>query len=189
MSDDTSRQTALLVMDVQQGIVDHIDDPDFVGRVGRATSAARDAGATIIHVRVGFRPGHPEVDERNRLFSRVKESGRMVEGVSSSFVEESTPQQGDIVVVKKRISAFAGSDLELILRARGIQDLALSGISTSGVVLSTFRAAIDLDYRVTVLSDGCADPDLEVHQVLLNKVFPAQGDVATIDDWSTSLTS
>lgn len=189
MSSDRPGKTALLVMDVQQGIIDHIDEPDFVGRVVGATGAARDAGATVIHVRVGFRPGHPEVDERNRLFSRVKESGRMVEGESSSFVPESAPEPGDLVVVKKRISAFAGSDLELILRARGIEDLALAGISTSGVVLSTFRAAIDLDYRVTVLSDGCADPDPEVHQVLMNKVFPAQGDVGTIADWSAGLTS
>ena len=60
-------------------------------------------------------------------------------------------------VAKKRISAFAGSDLEVLLRANDIRHLVLCGIATSGVVLSTLREAGDKDYTMTVLSDLCAD--------------------------------
>jgi nicotinamidase-related amidase len=75
----------------------------------------------------------------------------------------------------------------VLLRGRGIDHLVLAGIATSGVVLSTLRQAADLDYRLTVLADGCLDADPEVHEVLLHKVFPRQADVTTIAGWAASL--
>ena len=92
-----------------------------------------------------------------------------------------------MVVTKKRISAFAGSDLEYVLRARSIAHLVIGGIATSGVVLSTLRQASDLDFRATVLRDACADTDDEVHRVLLDKVFPRQARVITVDEWTAQL--
>ena len=93
------------------------------------------------------------------------------------------PADEEVVVVKRRVSAFTGSDLEVILRAYGIQHLVLAGLSTSGVVLSTLREAADKDYRVTVLSDCCADRDEEVHRVLTTKVFLMQADVVGVEEW------
>jgi nicotinamidase-related amidase len=90
------------------------------------------------------------------------------------------------VVVKRRVSAFTGSDLAVILRARSVRTLVLAGIATSGVVLSTLREAADRDFGLTVLSDACADRDAEVHRVLLEKVFPRQADVVTVDDWAAA---
>jgi len=86
-------------------------------------------------------------------------------------------------VTKRRVSAFAGSDLDVVLRSLEVDHLVLAGISTSGVVLSTVRQAADLDYRLTVLADGCADPDPEVHRVLLDKVFPRQATVVDTRAW------
>ncbi len=91
------------------------------------------------------------------------------------------------VVTRTRVSAFTGSDLDLLLRAREIGGLVLTGIATSGVVLSTLRQASDLDFGLTVLEDGCLDTDAEVHRVLTEKVFSVQADVRTIDDWITSI--
>ncbi len=85
------------------------------------------------------------------------------------------------------MSAFAGSDLELVLRGAGADHLVLTGLATSGVVLSTLRQAADLDYRLTVLADACGDADEEVHRVLTEKVFPRQADVTTIDAWTAAL--
>jgi len=90
-------------------------------------------------------------------------------------------------VTKLRVSAFAGSDLEVILRSRRIDTLVLSGIATSGVVLSTLRAAADMDYRLVVLSDACVDADPEVHRVLMEKIFPRQAEVLTVDEWARTL--
>ncbi len=98
-----------------------------------------------------------------------------------------TPLDGEPVIVKRRVSAFSGSDLDVLLRGAGADTLILAGISTSGVVLSTLRQAADLDYRLTVLADACADTDEEVHRVLTEKVFPRQALVTTTDEWIASL--
>jgi nicotinamidase-related amidase len=75
----------------------------------------------------------------------------------------------------------------VLLRGAGADTLVLAGIATSGVVLSTLRQAADLDYGLTVLSDACADPDPEVHRVLIEKVFPKQAQVTTADEWVKGL--
>jgi nicotinamidase-related amidase len=72
----------------------------------------------------------------------------------------------------------------VVLRAGDVDTLVLTGIATSGVVLSTLRQAADLDYRLVVLSDACLDADAEVHRVLTEKVFPRQADVLTVDQWA-----
>jgi nicotinamidase-related amidase len=173
---------ALLVMDVQPGIVSRIADGDaYVARVRAAVASAHARGIPVIYVVVGFRAGAPEVSPRNKAFRTVLERG-------TSFADAHPaipPEEGDLVVVKRRVSAFTGSDLEVVLRAQGIQHLVLAGIATSGVVLSTLREAADKDYRLTVVSDLCADSDAEVHHVLVNKVFPRQADVVTSAEWMT----
>jgi nicotinamidase-related amidase len=87
------------------------------------------------------------------------------------------PQAGDVLVAKGRVGAFSTTDLETILRAKGITTLVLMGIATSGVVLSTVRWAADADYELVVVEDCCADADEEVHRVLTQKVFPRQTSV------------
>jgi len=74
-----------------------------------------------------------------------------------------------------------------VLRAGSIDHLVLAGIATSGVVLSTLRQAADLDYRLTVLADGCLDADPEVHRVLTEKLFPRQADVVSVASWTAGL--
>jgi nicotinamidase-related amidase len=82
------------------------------------------------------------------------------------------------------VSAFAGSDLDVVLRGLGAGTLVLAGIATSGVALSTLRQAADLDYRLIVLADACLDADPEVHRVLTEKVFPRQAEVSTVAQWT-----
>jgi nicotinamidase-related amidase len=181
--------TALLVMDVQQGIVDrHADDVEYLPRLAGAIGAARGAGVRIIYVVVGFRAGYPEVSQRNKTFGAIAGSGRMADGDPGAAIPPAIgPDSGDVVVTKRRVSAFTGSDLEVVLRAGEVDSLVLTGIATSGVVLSTLRQAADLDYRLTVLADGCLDADPEVHRVLTEKLFPRQADVLAIADWTASL--
>lgn len=143
----------------------------------------------MIYVVVGFRPGHPEISPRNKSFARVAAAAGMVTGEPDSDVHpDVAPEPGDITVVKRRISAFAGSDLDVVLRSGGIDSLVLTGIATSGVVLSTLRQAADLDYGLTVLADACLDADPEVHRVLTEKIFPRHADVLTVAEWQPSAT-
>ena len=173
--------TALLIMDVQQGIVDRFaGDDGYLDRLATAITAARGAGVMVGYVTIAFRPGYPEVSDRNKSFAAIAGSGRFADGDPGTHIPAAVaPAPGEAVVTKRRVSAFAGSDLDVLLRARRTEHLVLAGIATSGVVLSTLRQAADLDYRLTVLADGCLDADPEVHQVLLHKVFPRQAEVTT----------
>jgi nicotinamidase-related amidase len=92
-----------------------------------------------------------------------------------------------VVVVKRRASAFSGSDLDLVLRARDIDSVVLAGIATSAVVLSTACRAIDMDLGLTVLVDGCLDTDAELHRVITENLFPLWGNALTIDEWLASI--
>ena len=179
--------TALLIMDVQPEIVARFDASGLTERLAGAAAAARAAGVRVIYVKIGFREGYPEISPRSAMFSRIAELGGFVEGVSSEIDPAVAPQPGDVVVTKRRVSAFAGSDLDVVLRAGGIDALVLCGIATSGVVLSTVRQAADLDFALTVLADGCADADEEVHRVLCEKVFPRQAQVTTVAEWIAGL--
>jgi nicotinamidase-related amidase len=181
-------KTALLVMDVQNGIVERFGDANSLKPVQVALKAARDHGLRVIFVRVAFRPGYPDVNPRNLSFSAIRDRGGMDEQSPSTQIWDGVkPIDNEPVVVKRRVSAFAGSGLELLLRSLDVDHLVLTGIATSGVVLSTLRQAADLDYRLTVLKDACLDGDPEVHRVLTEKIFPRQATVTTVAEWMGSL--
>jgi nicotinamidase-related amidase len=183
--------TVLLVMDVQRGVVERFaEDPGYLERLSRAITAARGAGIPVVYVIVAFRPGHPEISARNRTFSAAAAAGQFVEGSPATEIHPAVaPAPGDLVVTKRRVSAFAGSDLDVVLSGLGAGTLVLSGIATSGVVLSTLRQAADLDYRLIVLSDACLDADPEVHRVLTEKVFPRQAAVRAVTQWAAEPTA
>jgi nicotinamidase-related amidase len=182
--------TALLVMDLQNGIVSRFAENEAVLLpLQKALETARQHNMLVVYVRVAFREGYPEVSPRNKTFSALSKmgSGMTITDDSTQIHHSVEPKANEPIVTKLRVSAFAGSDLEVILRGRGIDHLILTGIATSGVVLSTLREAADKDYALTVLSDACLDADPEVHRVLTEKVFPRQADVLTVDAWVDSL--
>jgi len=186
---EQSQKTVLIVMDFQPFILGMIsDNAKLVEANNNAIDAARKANIPVIFVVVGFREGFPEVSPNNKVFGAIKKNN--VVGLTQNLhVDPSIHKQdGDVVVIKKRYSSFAGSDLEVILKGYQAERLVLTGIVTSGVVLSTLREAADKDYALTVLSDCCADKDEEVHRVLMEKVFPVQADVMTSEEWIKSIT-
>lgn len=177
-------RTAILAMDCQKAIVGaYVKDQEaFLERAASLLNHARAAGMMVIHIKVGFRPGLPEVGSRNPIFSALKNSPQHQE----TFMTEKGdihpalgPKEGDIVVVKHRVSAFAGTDLDQILRANEIDTMILFGIATSGVVLSTLVDAFDQDYRVVVVTDCCRDQDEALHAALTQHYFPKRGTTLT----------
>ncbi|MDH6708241.1 nicotinamidase-related amidase [Kitasatospora sp. MAA19] len=177
--------SALLVMDVQRSIVEITDaGSGYLRRVRKAIDGARAAGIPVIYVVIGFRPGHPDVSPHHRALNTIVQAGLFTEGDPGTGIHpDVAPRQEDVVVTKRRASAFSGSDLDLVLRARGIDSLILTGIATSAVVLSTVCQANDLDLRLTVLADACHDTDSELHRTLTERLFPLWADVLTVDDW------
>ena len=185
-------KTAVLSMDLQTGIVGIYTkpDPDLPERAAAVLKAARKRQMTIIHVVVGFRPGLPEVSSRNSLFGAIKNSPRhqqLFQGPLGAIHSAVAPEGEEVVVTKHRVGAFAGTDLEMILRAKEVDTLILMGIATSGVVLSTHYHASDQDYRMLVVKDCCTDMDPAVHNCLVGSVFPAYATIVTSDEITAQL--
>jgi nicotinamidase-related amidase len=175
-------------MDNQTGIMASYakDQEALVARDASVLQRARSLGMCVIHIQVGFRPGWPEVSPRNPLFGAIKDSSRhqrLFEGDLAAIHPGLAPQKDDIVITKHRVSAFRGTDLELILRAKEIDTLVLFGIATSGVVLSTLLEASDADYRLVVIKDCCVDGDAELHSNLIDKVFARRATVVTASEF------
>jgi nicotinamidase-related amidase len=175
--------TAVLSMDCQAGIVSiytREGKDAFLVRAASVLTHARATGMTIIHVQVGFRPGLPEISHRNALFGAIKSSERhqqLFREPHAAIPAVIAPLDNEIVITKHRVSAFAGTDLAMILRANEIDTLILYGIATSGVILSTLIEASDADYRLAVIGDCCADLDSALHDCLIERFFPTRGTV------------
>ncbi|MFD3523516.1 cysteine hydrolase family protein [Streptomyces sp. NPDC058653] len=170
-------RTALLAMDFQNGTVPRAPEPDaLMDRIKGAIADVRAVGGTVGYVRSGFTEDDwAAIPETNRHFSAVAAAKRLHHEDNGTRIDERiTPEDGDIVVRKVRVGAGSTTDLHEQLGARGVDTLILGGLSTSGVVLATLVDAIDRDYRVYVLSDCCADLNPEVHQLLVEKVFPTR---------------
>ena len=185
--------TAVLAMDCQTGIVNMYTQSagEFTARAASVLGAARKAAMTVIHIQVGFRPGLPEISGRNKIFAAIRSSPQYQEffsGPSGAIHSALGPEPSDIVITKHRVSAFRGTDLEMILRAREVETLVLFGIATGGVVLSTMLDACDLDFSVVVVGDCCGDRDEELHSALLAKLFPARGEVMTAEAFTSAVT-
>jgi nicotinamidase-related amidase len=178
------RSSALLVMDYQVDVLEKFmapaDPSEVLSVLPKLLAAARSASMLVIYVGVSFRPGYPEISPRNPTFSVIGQSGLLQAGSPGAQTHPAVaPIKGEPVVTKHRVSAFGGTDLQTILQSRAVETLVLAGVHTSGVVLSTLRQAFDLDYRILVAGDCCADPDREVHDMLLSRVFPRQGTVTS----------
>ena len=189
-----ARSTALLLMDFQPAILRMLPaerPPDeAVAAAARLLAAARAACLTVIHVRVCFRAGHPEVGaaSNNVSFARARANGALLESdAATGFDARVAPREGEPVVTKRRAGPFAGTELALLLRAAGATTIVVAGVSTSGCVLSCVRQAADDDMRIVVARDACADADAEVHAVLMGKVFVRQASVVSADEAAAAM--
>lgn len=171
-------RTALLVMDYQRGIVGRFPDADaMLARARDTIELLRSRGGTIGYVRVGFADGEQPGGTMAKLVTPERLASMHADAPGTQVHDQVAPRDDDIVVRKVRVGPFGTTDLHEQLQARGIDTLLLAGISTSGVVLSAVRDGHDRDYRLIVLSDLTADPDPEVHEFLLRRIFPRQADV------------
>lgn len=186
---DSAHRSALLVMDIMPLVTPAFGgDESMITHINTAIDGARAKGIPVLFGRVAFRPGYPEVSSNNQMFTGLKDMMDFTETNSDAGIHpDLSREETDVVFTKRRVSSFAGSDLDLLLHGFGVDTVVLAGVSTSGVVLSTVRAAADMDYRIVVLEDCCGDRDPDVHRTLMEKVFPAQATVLTADAWTSQL--
>lgn len=187
----SSSSCAVVVMDFQPSIMATLPDAGSpLARAVAAVEAARAAGATVTSVRVAFTPGelaafpeHSTMGQRMRSFADKV----MADAPTTQVAPELAIAPADISVRKTRVGPFGTTDLAAQLRRRGIDTLALAGIHSSGCVLTGVREAHDLDFRVIVLEDACADPDPAVHAFLTGHIFPKQAEVMTVAEFAGAL--
>lgn len=123
----------------------------------------------IIHVRLGFRSNYQDGSVVSPIFKLSKEKQLLkISEWGSQFCDTLDRNENDVEIVKHRVSAFYGTDLDLILRANKIERLILTGVATNNAVELTAREAHDRDYAVTVISDATECSDNEAKKASLN---------------------
>jgi nicotinamidase-related amidase len=186
------RHTALLVMDFQVRALGAISEAGaLLARVADAIAIVRDRDGHIAYVRVGFEDAEYDAVPAHIMVAPFAAAGRAAhsESPATAVHDHVAPQPGDIVVRKTRVGAFSTTDLDTQRRDREITTLILAGITTSGVALSTLRDAHDRDYRVVVLADATADSHPDVHDFLIEKIFPREAQVITIAELAALLST
>jgi len=198
------RITALLIVDMQKDFCNEHMATAGTGRdlsrtkaiipnLVRLRQAASRAGVLVVHVGFLTLPEHLSDSgawlAQRRRSPFANESIALENSEGAEFIEELSPQAGEVAIRKHRYSAFAGTDLELVLRARAIESCIVTGVSTNVCVESTLRAAFDLGYYIVVPQDGTASWSKELGDNTLANVNHRFGLVSSVDEITSCWTS
>lgn len=200
------KHTALVVIDMQRGSFAKGGASERAGhdvsevqrvaeRTGELMDAARAAGVMLAHIRVANLPGHSSSSpawlralsgNRGKLANPISPDEMMIEGSwETEFCDECTPLEGELVVTKRRSSAFIGTDLEQILRSNGIETVAIAGIVTQGCVEATIRDAAHRDFYNVLVEDCVGGYNTTLHDAAMT-VMRARHDTCTSDEVTES---
>ncbi len=173
------RPAAVLVVDLQRLFLDPplgtAATPRVLARTARLLEGARAARVPVVYVHVVYDDG----EEAGRVWSTKAPvmRGLLRGSAAAEIAPEVAPEPGDLVLEKRRASAFFGTDLDARLRHLGVEDLVVVGTSTSGCVRATVVDAAQLDYGVTVVEDCVEDRVPECHTAALADIRAKYGDV------------
>ena len=169
-------KTALVVVDLQALTVGNavaVPLGPLRERVADLLAGFREAGSTIAFaISTGTPPGR----------SAAGAGGRVWPDALLELDVGLTVGSGELLVTRAALSAFAGTDLDEQLRARGVTQVVLVGLATTFGIESTARAAYDLGYNVVVAADAISDPRPDAHEHSLANVFPAAAEISTAED-------
>jgi nicotinamidase-related amidase len=171
-------------------VQDVMDRTGMLDNARRLVEAARAAGATIVHAPITFAPGYGEVSRHPYgILKGVVDSTAFVKGEwGAEIVDSLAPQGGDVVVEGKRgLDTFATTNLDFILRARGIETIALGGFLTNCCVESTMRTGYEKGYQVITLSDCVAATSPEEHDNAIKFDYPMFSDVMSAEEFTEQL--
>jgi nicotinamidase-related amidase len=194
------RRTALLLLHWQNELVKPegaISDPlcgilaaaGTVHHMQAALRASRSRGVFVVYVNVGHRPGYPEIGpDPAPLAAGLIKAQAFIRGTwGAEVIEELESLPDEIEIVNYSTSAFIYTELDLLLRNRGITTVVLTGLATNWVVESTARDANNRGYAVWTLSDCCNSSSQEAHAYCLTQTLPMLGVVCDSTAYTEAL--
>jgi len=188
MSDFNPATTALVVIDLQEGILPFAGGPhsadDVVSRTAQLADKFRAHAAPVVLVRVGW---SADFGDALRQPVDAPMGGHALPDNWWTYPPALGKRDSDIEVTKRQWGAFYGTDLELQLRRRGIDTIVLCGISTNIGVESTARNAWELGFNLIVVEDACSAADAEQHQGSMTHIFPRIGKVRSTTELLAAL--
>jgi nicotinamidase-related amidase len=152
-----------------------MDKTGMLDNTRALVDAARDAGATVMHAPIMFAEGYNEISSHPYGILKGVVDGKafVKDSWGAAIVDELAPAEGDIVIEGKRgLDTFASTNLDFILRSKGITTIALGGFLTNCCVESTMRSGYENGYQVITLSDCLAATSPEEHDNALKYDFP-----------------
>ena len=164
---------------------------DTVGHAHTALAAANAAGATVIHSPISFAPGYIEISAHPYgILKGVVDSTSFVKGTwGCEIVESMAPVDGDIVLEGKRgLDAFGSTNLDFILRSKGITTVVLAGFLTNCCVESTMRSAYEKGFEVYTLTDAVGATSIAEHENAITFDYPMFSKPITTEDFVAELT-
>jgi ureidoacrylate peracid hydrolase len=164
---------------------------DMMTNTKRVVDAARQAGATVMHAPISFAPGYGELSSHPYgILKGVVDGQAFVKGSwGAGIVDDLAPEDGDIVIEGKRgLDTFASTNLDFILRSKGITTIALGGFLTNCCVESTMRTGYEHGYKVITLKDCVAATSIEQQDNAIGYDFPMFSEPMTSDEFITELT-
>ena len=164
---------------------------DMLANTRRVVAAARKAGATVMHAPISFAEGYGEISQHpyGILKGVVDGNAFVKDSWGAAIVDELAPQEGDIVIEGKRgLDTFASTNLDFILRNKGITTIALGGFLTNCCVESTMRTGYEHGYKVITLNDCLAATSIEQHDNAISYDYPMFSEPMTATDFIDQLT-
>ncbi|MDX6297026.1 MAG: ureidoacrylate peracid hydrolase [Nocardioidaceae bacterium] len=152
-----------------------MDKTDMLTNTKRVVEKARDAGATVMYAPITFAEGYNELSSHpyGILKGVVDGNAFVKDSWGAAIVDELAPEAGDILIEGKRgLDTFASTNLDFILRSKGIKTLVLGGFLTNCCVESTMRSGYENGYQVITLSDCVAATSVEEHDNALRYDYP-----------------
>ena len=171
-------------------VADCMTTTGMLGKVADALPAAREAGVTVVHSPIEFAPGYGEITSHPYgILKGVVDTNSFVKGSwGAEIVGDVAPVDGDIVIEGKRgLDAFGSTNLDFILRSKGIKTIVLGGFLTNCCVESTMRSAYERGYEVITLTDGVAATSAAEHDNAIAYDYPMFSKPVTVADFVESL--